>query len=70
MPEFGDDHSARDASYEGGNFFEVADQKGMTGPSFERLCVEKLPYGRDHVSPNSLLYKYVQCTSFERLPSI
>ena len=28
-PKFGDDRSARDAAYEGGDFFEVADQKGM-----------------------------------------
>ena len=28
-PTFGNDHSAHDAAYEGGNFFEVADLKGM-----------------------------------------
>ena len=32
-PEF-DDHYALDASYEGGDFFEVADQKGM----FQKLA--------------------------------
>ena len=29
MPKFGDDPYARDASYEGGDLFEVADQKEM-----------------------------------------
>ena len=28
-PKFGDDHSAHDASYEGGDFFEVTDRNGM-----------------------------------------
>ncbi len=33
MSEFGNDHSARDASYVGGDFFEVADRNGMSlGP--------------------------------------
>ena len=30
MSDFGDDPYARDAAYEGGNFFKVADWKGMT----------------------------------------
>ena len=29
MSNFGDDPYAHDAAYEGGNFFEVSDRKGM-----------------------------------------